>query len=279
MTQLSLSSAKRVSDNTWGLRDDRLLPLRRVLTASAVAFAGALSSPVGAATLEFDFDAPIDPEDAVVFELPSGEFSTPHVSGGVLTLSDDLSPDQGGAVSIGFLPFGVDASDVIVDVVANATGGTQDRVLLLARLDLETGAAYSAGVDFSTMELVLSRTEANGVETLATSLSAGLSNDEAYQLRFSVFDNLLALQVFSLSGELLDSIAVTDDDNAPLGAGGVGIAIDQSGAPGSGAFVLNATFDDLAVTAVPLPASGWLFAAGLGFLMRTRAIKRVRRLA
>jgi hypothetical protein len=198
---------------------------------------------------------------------PTGTLSA-GVDGGLLRLTDPQV--YGGGPPLG--GFAADTSQVFgnvrVSAILNAAGNSNDLLGLNVRgphvFEQCCGSAYAANLDFSRGDLEVVKlvatssippyispvvTRSNSPEQGSQPLLTDL--DRSYFLEFTVIDNVLDARVFDQPGgaELLHVHYVDDQGRGgpPLAPGSAGVVAFRFG--GS----LDATFDNLSVTAIPEP--------------------------
>ena len=247
---------------TWALR---------ICTAGALSIVGAAAT---AAPVFFDFEAPLARSEAIVLSLGEDGLSrplTPRVrqgaGGGVLRLRERDAPAEGGGSLRVFVPLIEDLKNPNVTALINATGGSDDRAGVLARGNVATLSGYTAAVNFGANRFELLKTVGGKVMVVAETPDALPDPGGAYTVNLKVIGSLASARFLDEAGETLLGALSYDDVEDPLPAGFVALEAEVSGlAVSTEEDTLDTSFDNFAVSEVPLPATAWLTLAGLGGL-------------
>lgn len=251
----------------------------RVCAAGALAIMGTAAT---AAPVLFDFEAPLPRSEAIVLSLDENGLSgslSPRVrqvaEGGVLRLRERDAPVEGGGFLRVFIPLIEDLENPNITALVNVTADSDDRAGVLARGDVATLSGYTAAVNFGANRFELLKTVGGQVSVVAEILDALPDPDGAYTVNLKVRDSLVTARFLDAAGETLLGRLSYDDVEDPLPAGFVGLEAEVSGLAGpAGEDALDTSFDNFAVSEIPLPATAWLALAGLGGLA---AVGRLRR--
>ncbi|MGK7887402.1 MAG: hypothetical protein AB4057_22585 [Crocosphaera sp.] len=247
---------------------------KKILIYSAVLSTVSMTSSIAkASSFLFDFeDGSLPPESLSIQELPPPadpsivEF-TPDIEelsngNNVLRLKSENRVVDGGAISSSFLNPTMMFKNVKVSALLNPAGlengdeGTNDRILLFARLNLDpaNADAYVFGIDFED-DLLFLRKIIGGVipPDFLEEVSFDLDQKESYFAEFTVINNQLTGRLFNNTGtDLLSEIFFIDTDNPIVSAGITGISADISDSflP-MGDDNNNATIDNFSAASVP----------------------------
>ena len=260
---------------------------KKLLACSAVLSTLSMTSSIAhASSFFFDFeDGLLPPESLSLQELPPP--ADPSIIGftpdieqlsngnNVLRLKSENTVADGGAISSSFLNPTVMFKNVKVSALLNPAGpenddeGTNDRILLFARLNLdpETADSYVFGIDFEA-DLLFLRKVIDGVISpdFLEAVSFDLDQKQSYFAEFTVINNQLRGRLFNNTGsDLLSEISFIDTNEPILSAGVTGISADISDSflP-IGNDNNNATIDNFSAMSVPEPSSILgLFAVGV----------------
>ncbi len=236
-----------------------------IVTSTVLGVLSTTNNVVNASNFFFDFEDGMLPEEALFLQQDSDDETIsfePTIEtfngNNVLRLSDDLPSSEGGASISSLVNPTVIIEDVTVSALLNpAEEDTNDRILLFARLNLETSDTYVFGIDYETDELFLSKVVAGVVPEISfiDIFNVSLDPNEAFFAEFTVIGNELTGRLFDETGtnELYELSFVDNGDVLPAGA--TGIAVDISDGFPAGDDVNNTTIDNFSATAVPEPSS------------------------
>ncbi|MEM1170676.1 MAG: PEP-CTERM sorting domain-containing protein [Cyanobacteria bacterium P01_H01_bin.35] len=220
-----------------------------------------------AVTLDFESGLPSDVLYVQDFStgLVFGEFmpdiQTLSDGNNVLRLSEDQTVAEGGASTTTLLYPNIIAENVMVSALLNPAGledgdeGTNDRILLYARINLVTEDTYVFGIDFETNQIFLREVIEGDIENIFVEEFVELDQNTPYFAEFRVIGNQLTGRLFDQTTEQVYEVSFVDTEN-PLSAGITGIAtnISDSFLPGE-EDNNNVTIDNFSVSSVPEPTS------------------------
>lgn len=223
---------------------------------------GTTNSIANAASFSFDFESGL-PSEALFLQTTSEgtEPFTPSIQtidgNNVLLLSDDIPSSEGGAITSSVINPTITFENVLVSALLNPAENTNDRLLLFARIDLETADTYVFGIDFEANQLFLDVVVEGVVpETPLIEVFDVLPDTSLpYFAEFSVIGNELTGRIFDETGtdEIFELSFV--DTNNTLSSGFTGIAADISDNFIEGDDPNNATIDNFSGISVPEPSS------------------------
>ncbi|NEP07948.1 MAG: hypothetical protein F6K25_31700 [Okeania sp. SIO2G4] len=152
----------------------------------------------------------------------------------VLRLSDDLTAAEGGAFTTTLLYPNIIAENFMVSALLNPAGledgdeGTNDRILLYARVNPENSDAYIFGIDFEANQIFLREVIGGNIEDIFVEETVELDQNLPYFAKFTVIGNQLTGRLFEETGtQQLSKVSFFDTEN-PFSAGITGIATDIS---------------------------------------------------
>lgn len=245
-------------------------------------FLGGATNSVTAASFFDDFENGLNPETSAVRSFVDREENPDEIfepaiqdnnGNQVLLLSDENAPADDGPVTISFLNFVETFENVLVSALFNATGDTDNQGLLNARIDFSSASAYTAGIDFGTNRVSLTKVvDAEIVDSFTVEEFDVLDSlNSAYFVELEVVGNEVTARFFNETRtELITELSATDAN--PLGSGFIGLGVGNSDADPDLLNNLSATFDNFGAQHVPEPST---LLALLGF--GTLAGKTLRR--
>ncbi len=239
---------------------------KNLLVCSAVFSMLNITSSVANANVFYDFEDGVPSNALFIQELlpPNGTnenyepiTETLPNSNTILRLGDnDNTPaEENGAVTTTLLVPDTNFKNVKVSAELNSAQNTNDRFLLLARINLLTFDTYSFGIDFQTNELLLRKIIEGEIDTPLVEKSVTLDQNTTYFAEFTVIGNKLTGSLFDETGNnLLSQLSFFDNDPLAPGITGISTDISDEFLP-QGNDINDGTIDNFSVMSVPESSS------------------------